>query len=259
MPKNEAKSSPLLRGLFLFVCLLAFIFGVRSDIQKEYNRDDIIKQEIIDNMLFEKLLKTKKPSFYPVTSENLQEHIDVAFIRSLEGTRLEGYVPMNKGLPLGQSGVTIASGFDIGQRSDRDLRILGLSTNLIAKFQPYLGLKKWDAYNALKKTPLHITQAECDEINNIVFNAKVRGIIDEVGETTWKKLGRSLRTVLASVQFQYGDAKTRTPNFFKAVMTMDITSIVNHLKNFGDVYKTRRLKEASYLQMSMKEGTSKNA
>ena len=39
--------------------------------------------------------------------------IDFTFIEKLEGYRLEGYVPDAEN---SQSGVTIASGFDLGQR-----------------------------------------------------------------------------------------------------------------------------------------------
>jgi hypothetical protein len=253
--------NPLFWGLILITFFLAFLVGVRPDIEKEYNRKYLIQQEIQAEMSLLDLFKTKqtpKPSFYPLTAENVKEHVDVDFIRTLEGTRCDAYVPMQKGVPLGKSGVTIASGFDLGQRNETDLRVLGFPTTLIAKFKPYLGLKKWDAINYLRNNPLKITQTECNKINDIVFAKEIRGIINEVGEGTWEKLGLSLRTVLTSVQFQYGSARVKTPNFFKKVMSMDVNSVVKHLKNFGDKYTTRRLKEASYLLMSMTDMSGKN-
>jgi len=194
-----------------------------------------------------------------ITDEELKEQVDIDFIKSLEGSSLVGYVPKEKGTPLGGSGVTVASGFDLGQRNEQDLRLLGLRPQLIAKLRPYLGLKKWDADNYLKAHPLEITSKECEEINKSVFLVKVRGIIRDVGETKWQAMSRSLRTVLASVQFQYGSAKAKTPNFFKKVLSMDVRGVVSHLRNFGDKYRTRRNKEATYLEMSMKTGENKNA
>ena len=54
--------------------------------------------------------------------------VDYAFIRNHEGAAvLNGYVPQKKdGTVIGKSGVTIASGFDLGQQNSYDLnRIFG--------------------------------------------------------------------------------------------------------------------------------------
>ena len=71
--------------------------------------------------------------------------IDFGFIKELEGFRLTGYVPKEKGKELGTSGVTIASGFDLGAHNINDLA--GLPEDLIQKFSPYLGLKGKEASN----------------------------------------------------------------------------------------------------------------
>lgn len=85
----------------------------------------------------------------------MADKIDWKFIASLEGKGVTtGYVPNPTG---GKSGVTIATGFDLGQRNETDLTNLGLSAALITKFKPYLGLQGTAADEFLKKTPLTIT------------------------------------------------------------------------------------------------------
>ncbi len=53
-------------------------------------------------------------------------------------------------------------------------------------------------------------------------------------------------TVIASVAFQYGDLESRTPNFWKQVISGDWEAAEANLRNFGDNYGTRRVKEADY-------------
>lgn len=68
----------------------------------------------------------------------LRNQIDYAFISDLEGGRqLVGYVPA---VDVSRSGITIATGFDLGQRNESDLRRLGFAPSLVAQLRPYLGL-----------------------------------------------------------------------------------------------------------------------
>ena len=90
--------------------------------------------------------------------------VDYAFIRNHEGAAvLNGYIPQKKdGTVIGKSGVTIASGFDLGQQNSYDLnRIFGSGdTNKTLKdlFTPYLGKQKEDAKTYLKDHPLSIME-----------------------------------------------------------------------------------------------------
>ena len=252
MKKTSPQKDSIRFALFLRALVLCgVLLGAKPYLEVEYLRKELIIHEVFTMLGFKET----------VTANNIKDQIDVDFISSLEGTSLVGYVPKEKGVPLGKSGVTVATGFDLGQRNEQDLRLLGLPPALISKLHPYLGKKKWDADNFLRANPLILTQKEVDAINKAVFVTKVRGIIRDVGETRWQRMGRSLRTVLASVQFQYGSARVKTPNFFRKVLDMDVKSVVSHLRNFGDKYRTRRNREASYLEMSMNvvgESTKQN-
>ena len=79
----------------------------------------------------------------------MSEKIDYKFLSDLEGgSKTNGYVPAAE---VSKSGVTIATGFDLGQRDENDLKTLKLSTTLTAKLKPYLGLKGKSAQDFLKK------------------------------------------------------------------------------------------------------------
>jgi len=79
----------------------------------------------------------------------MAEKIDYTFLSDRKGGRkLLGYVPDGGG---SKSGVTIATGFDLGQRNEADLKKLKLSKTLIDKLKPYLGLTKKSAIDAIKK------------------------------------------------------------------------------------------------------------
>jgi len=72
-----------------------------------------------------------------------------------------------------------------------------------------------------------------------------------VSDTTKKKfddLPAEAQTVIMSVSFQYGaNLSVATPKFWKAVLSQDWKEVSKLLKAFGDVYKTRRNKEAALI------------
>ena len=88
--------------------------------------------------------------------------VNFGFISGLEGGPiLQGYVPDPKN---SNSGVTIATGFDLGQRSSNELHRL-LPTRLANKLSVYCGFKKQDAVSVLNKLPLNITADEAEQID----------------------------------------------------------------------------------------------
>ena len=78
-----------------------------------------------------------------------------------------GKVPSNKVkingveklVPVGDSGVTIGVGFDLGQHNKQDLVNMGFTNRMIEKFSPYLGLKG------------HAAKTELDKRGGLVLNA----------------------------------------------------------------------------------------
>ncbi len=175
--------------------------------------------------------------------------IDFDFIRELEGSRLQGYVPNPE---TSNSGVTIGTGFDLGARNLADLNNLGLSSSLIDKFKPYLGLKKSNAVKKLDDIPLSITSSEAEVLEEKVKVSETNKIITyfDQSESTvkFKCLPAQAQTVIAFVSYQYGYLPRRTAKFWATAITQDWQKMYEILNDFHDKYKTRRQKEAKLIE-----------
>ena len=177
---------------------------------------------------------------------NEEQGIDYPFIMGLEGYSKTGYVPEKDGKPLGESGVTIASGFDLGKRSINSLE--GLPEDLVMKLAPYLGVRGEAAQNIASS--LKITSEEADMLNEVAKNQTV-GMLSNLWKnktgTDFQDLPSNKQTVLASLAFQYGDLPRKTPKFWKYATSDDWDSVKRELNDFKDDYPTRRRKEAKLL------------
>jgi GH24 family phage-related lysozyme (muramidase) len=195
--------------------------------------------------------ETSKGKFIVKPLSPIKTGIDWNFISKKEGgSKLEGYVPDPEG---SKSGVTIATGFDLGARSLQDIK--GLSPELIAKLKPFLGFQGMNASAALKQAGgLKITAKEATEIDKMSKGGAVKKLKNEwnkrakeIGGKMFGDLSSSQKTIAASVAFQYGSL-SKVPTFRKAMQTGDWTGAANELDNFGDSYGTRRKSEATYLR-----------
>jgi len=181
----------------------------------------------------------------------MPENIDYKFLSEREGgSKTIGYVPA---AGVSKSGVTIATGFDLGQRNEADLKKLGLSLALVNKLKPYLGKKSKDAQDALIKAPLMITGPQALEIDKTVKKQHIDRVKRKynLAVGTKKKfdaIPAEAQTVIVSVSFQYGDGlDVRTPAFWKAAIGQDWKEVSKVLNNFGDAYPSRRKLEAGLL------------
>lgn len=174
--------------------------------------------------------------------------IDFTFIARLEGgPATRGYVP---DAANSRSGVTIATGFDLGQRHLADLQKLGLEAGLVQRLSPYLGLTGQQAVAKLAGLPLTLSAAEAeaiDEAFKLPFIERLATGYAKAGGGDFAALPAAAQTVIASVAFQYGDLASRTPNFWKQVVAHDWNAAYGNLQNFGDRYATRRRQEATLL------------
>ncbi|MFC4701461.1 pesticin C-terminus-like muramidase [Glaciecola siphonariae] len=174
-------------------------------------------------------------------------NIDFDFIGQLEGKGLlNGYVPDANN---SKSGVTIATGFDLGARNVHDLKSLGLSASLIEKLSPYLGYQGREALEILAKQPLYINEIQAAVIDEAVKYQMTKRVIElynEHSQIDFAVLPARWQTVISSVAFQYGNLAKRCPRFFEAVITQDWEKAISELRDFGDNYSARRLQEADY-------------
>ena len=191
----------------------------------------------------------KKPDINQQTNQVLgtNSNIDFDFILEQEGFETQGYVPE---ATRSKSGVTIASGFDLGARNENDLK--GLPQDIIDTLKPYLGVKGTEAENIAGA--LNITKEQGKIINEFAKKEAVKNLKtrwEESTGTSFDKLPREKATVVASVAFQYGDLESETPNFWRQTTSNEWKEAYNNLLNFGDIYKSRRKREAEYLKAAL--------
>ncbi len=174
--------------------------------------------------------------------------VDWSFIRELEGCTLHGYVPRPD---ISHSGVTVASGVDLGQVTAADIQRWPIDAALRQKLAPYAGYKKEAAVAYLQAHPLAISEAECDQLNAAVHGqtlARLRAAYDvAAAPATFDGLPERMQTVIASVAFQYGTLSVACPKFWRLAVARDWPGLSAELQNFGDRYSTRHRREAAYL------------
>ena len=191
--------------------------------------------------------------FTPVAASEIKQYkesknVDFNFIEKREGFEIIGKVPDAEN---SKSGITIASGFDLGARKLSDLN--GLPEEIINKLKPYLGLKGNEAVSKAKE--LKITKEEGRIINQFAKKQAITRIRKLWKKTTGKSfdlLTTEQATVVASVAFQYGNLETATPNFWKYVTSNEWQKAYDELIDFGDRYTTRRKEEAKLLLKYLK-------
>jgi hypothetical protein len=145
--------------------------------------------------------------------------IDWQFISQQEGgQKLAGYIPTGSSA----SGVTIATGFDIGQRSRSDIQRIPIAQSLKAKLLPYAGLTRQNAVTALRQLPLSVTRGDADSIDrairNVILTTLRRNYNAALGANSglakFDQLPKEAQTVIASLTFQYADLKRKTPRIW---------------------------------------------
>lgn len=175
--------------------------------------------------------------------------IDWKFIGELEGYHLKGYVPDASG---SQSGVTVATGVDLGQMPAADLDLM--PPDLAKRLRRYVGLRGTYAREELDVHPLIVTDAEAAILNDLAQRrtlAPLRFAFEREAKARFDDQPSAFQTVVASVTYQYGSPWKRTPNFWARVVARDIPGMIACLSHFGDRYPTRRRKEADYLKSAL--------
>lgn len=180
-------------------------------------------------------------------NERAPHLVDFDFISGLEGACVtSAYVPDARG---SKSGVTIATGFDLGARNKSDLIKLMLSPALIDLLTPYLGLQGVQALQYVEAHPVSITVEQAKEIDTAVKNQVIIKLMRKYRDDAriaYSDLPNCWQTVIASVEFQYGSVQKKCPTFWRYVTKQDWPSAIAELRDFGDRYATRRNKEADY-------------
>lgn len=174
--------------------------------------------------------------------------IDFDFIHALDGGALLcGYVPNPEN---SNSGVIIATGFDLGARNDSDLRMIGLNATFIGKLYPYLGRQGMDAYNYITEFPLNISVHEAAALDSGFKQQMLERLLERYNSDSSILFGdipQCWQTVIASLEFQYDHVSKRFPIFWKRVTKQQWDEALLELRGLGGKYNTRRNKEADYI------------
>lgn len=185
------------------------------------------------------------------TVKDIPSNIDFDFIGEQEGYRSSMYVPADKGKVYDSSGPTVGTGVDIGQRNVAGLN--GLPQDLIDKLTPYTGKKGQKALDFVEDNPLTLSESEVATLNKWAKKQETESLIklwERDSDTAWDDLTKEQATSVASVMYQYGSKKVRTPVFWGAATSGDWDKVEAELRNFGDKYSPRRVREANYLSGS---------
>ena len=167
-------------------------------------------------------------------------------------SEIKGYVPSEN------SGITIASGFDLKDKTPNVLELMGMPQEIIDKLSPYMGMSGADADRFADS--LEITDEEAKTIDIVARNFYTEDVKRQFNKKasedgtglTYESLTPAQRSVVYSVNFQYG-LLTKTPKFFGYVTKGDWKNAHKELENFGDDFPTRRKREANFLLSSMPE------
>ena len=163
------------------------------------------------------------------------------FIICHEGLSTCGYVPIDSknGEVLGNSGVTIGAGVDLGSKSRSYPGFNSLTSSFVDKLEPYFGLQKNLAACAVIEEPLLLSTNEATQLTNVVKeyiaeNVEKRYNKDKEGKALdFSSLPRGIRTAIVSVWFQLGFPGAY-PKFWNFVKKNDWKKAIKELRNFYD-------------------------
>ena len=190
------------------------------------------------------------------------KQIDFSFIRRVEGGQwLVGYVPNNEitGTPSGGSGITIATGFDIGQSSPSDIsNIFAGSENadLVELFIPFAGqntrnddiMYTWyENYTSRNRLQLTKTQAQRTDILVWTYYTEraKRWFSGDTGGGDFDILPEQAQTVVFSMVFRGVGSDLRAP-IFRLINSGSYSVAANAILAIGRD-KIREMEEATHL------------
>lgn len=179
-----------------------------------------------------------------------------------EGAGLvRGYIPTGRdGAALGNSGVTIGTGIDLGQQTQAGLLAMGVPAGVVTKLLPYIGLRRQSAVDKLALRPLELSPAEVEQLDAAVVSACVAEVAAHFdaqagadggpGESgLFAGLPKNVQAVLVSLRYQLGFGGF--PRTWRMIVDDDREAAVEELETparWGGRYVKRRRAEAALLR-----------
>lgn len=186
----------------------------------------------------------------------------------VEGKRqTRGYIPASPGnftgaqgqnparyTAIGASGVTIATGCDLGQTDVPTLRAYGLSDAVVNSLIPYIGLKTSRAIAKLAQLPLSVSPDAAAEIDFCVHHGYleryVRPAYEKAASVDFDNLPEQAQAVIFSCCFQKGCGGVRRdwPKLWGYLTCQDWSSAAHELLHGFRQYAGRRRIEGELLE-----------
>lgn len=158
-------------------------------------------------------------------------------------------------IAMGASGVTIATGCDLGQTNATELRGYGVPGAILGQLWPYFGLRRDDALAKLYALPLVVapeTAALLDEcIHAGYLKRYVIPAYDRASSVPFADLPKQAQAVVFSVCFQKGCGGVRRdwPKTWGYLTSQDWTAASRELRTgFAAEYAGRRRAEGELLR-----------
>lgn len=194
------------------------------------------------------------------------------FLAKVEGKQqTQGYIPCNlttggtanyKGganperyLPMGVSGVTVATGVDLGQTDAATLKRLRIESGVINSLVPYLGQRGKNAVTVLHKIPLSISKEVADMLDTAMIKHHAELISKrydkDAGVGKFESLPWQAQTAIFSILYQRGTGSpTKFKNTWKAMIAQDWNDAATRLctPSYWDGYQSRRKLEGLLLK-----------
>lgn len=207
------------------------------------------------------------PAVYQKLNSDLGTAVDFAYLARWEGGQyLRGYVPFSNGVVAGRSGLTIATGFDVGQRSEANLADMGLPPEVGPRLAPYAGVRFTGMKHpavlkiVLERGPIPVlTKPEADAVDALVHREYLLSARDSFNVRhqprvpNFEALPGNWQTVLFSRTFHQGVGMPNTPvaqTFYTAVTAGRWNDAIKALRNCNVSaawYKIRVQQEADLL------------
>ena len=185
----------------------------------------------------------------------------------IEGPRqTRGYIPARPGnflgkpnqdperyTAIGASGVTIATGCDLGQTDATTLRGYGLESSIVNQLLPYIGKKRGEAIAKLAQLPLSISPDVAAAIDRCVhrgyLDRYVRPAYEKAAGARFDDLPQQAQAVVFSCCFQKGCAGVRRdwPKLWGYLTRQDWSGAACELQNGFTQYAARRRMEGELL------------
>lgn len=194
-----------------------------------------------------------------------------AFLATVEGEQAtRGYIPCflkgggsanftgsgdpGRYIAMGQSGITIATGCDLGQTDRATLTAYGLDPAITALLSPCFGLRKDKAIAWLARYPLSITRAQAQALDDAVHDGYLRRYVipawEKASGKSFADQPRQAQAVIMSLCFQKGCAGVRRdwPITWKHLVACNWKAAARELVTGFRQYAGRRRKEGKLLE-----------